>query len=289
MRECSRVHPERRSLTRVVNCSGVRRGGVLRADAQTAEAVDGNDRSRRKSLRVRTPRFLVVVVSVAGVASGSVADSVDGASSPRWRFSKLTSLTWSFSKLLETETLDGASCRTRLSFKGMNSAPVIVGVRPDGRDVRFGKTPSTLNFGPPERSPVIPAQMTLTVGETACDATNGESCAGTFRARGAVVGGFVWAAATSPTTRDGFHWSFKMNRPDPLPPDTCGPELGPRIFEYFYGGIYHRLHGGVQRGAKQLPLPRSRLLAGKRFTTHYHAVIPASTDDASGTFVPVGG
>jgi hypothetical protein len=134
----------------------------------------------------------------------------------------------------------------------------------------------------------VPARMTLTVGQTTCAGPGvPESCAGTYHSVGGAIGYIRWSAAESRKLASELAWSHKIVRADRRPPMTCGQSVGEPVYELFFGGFYLPVGGGVYRAEKQLPLRRSRLVAGRRFTSTTTGVGEVDTVVLKATFVPV--
>jgi hypothetical protein len=230
---------------------------------------------------VRVLRLAGLIGFLAAAWAAGLEDSGSGASS-RVHLYRMTSLSWAVTGVAEAEGVTDAlgrmagGCRTRVELTGRNRGTIVIAAG------LHGGVDLT-------RAPEISASMTLVVDESTCDSSVSVSCAGTYRARGAVIGHFLRLTNGG---RSFMSWGHKMDAPEPLPNrSSCGPDLGPPIFQFFYAGLYAPVGGGVFRspgGQRLVPLPRQRLLAGRRFTTHFRRTIPGvSTFEATATFVPV--
>jgi hypothetical protein len=238
---------------------------------------------------VRFPTLTAVLIGCAA-AFGAASDDTNGANRPPWRVYKVMT-TWSVTETVVTQLPSGAECRTPASLTG-SGGPFFVGTPATKRitsfGVRFAKTASGLGYGKRRRRFVVPAQMTLTVGQTNCDENEyGGSCAGTYHSRGGILGFVEWFAAERVGERSGMTWSHKIDYTDHRPPMSCGPVVGEPVYELFFGGFYKPVGGGARSDAKSVPLTRKRLVAGGRFTRSLRGEGDTRSQQTRATFTPV--
>ena len=243
-------------------------------------------------------RFLALTVASLGCAAAFGAgfdDSrADGAGKAPWRVYKVSPLTWSVTRNIETNFED-FNCHTPASLTA-RSDPFYVGTPATARvsgytekSVRFGKAANKLAYGRPF---VVPARMTLIVGQTTCD-NNGQagSCAGTYHSRGGVIGYVHWGVSQNRNVPSQMSWSHKIASADHRPPMSCGQAIGEPVYGLFFGGAYHPVAGGhAFSDAKYVPLLRKSLVAGRRFTTsrtNTDPVTGAVEGRSRATFKPV--
>jgi hypothetical protein len=240
---------------------------------------------------VRFPTLTAALIGCAA-AFGAASDDTDSAGRPPWRVYKVSPLTWNVTRTVESELPDGTPCHTQASLRASSDA-FFVGTpatrRVTSYGVRVAKTRSAFAYGKRVKWPfTVPARMTLTVGQTTCDGPGEpENCAGTYHSVGGVIGYIRWSAAESRRLPSALDWSHKIARADKRPPMTCGRGVGEPVYELFFGGFYFPVGGGVFRAEKKLPLRRSQLVAGRRFTSTTTGVGDTDTIVLKATFVPV--
>jgi hypothetical protein len=237
--------------------------------------------------------LLATALAGCAAALGAASDDTDGASRPPWRVYKVAPLTWSVSTKTESQLPDGTECRTPASLTG-HSNPFYVGTPATKRITSFGvrtaKTRASLAYG--KRSEwrfTVPARMTLTVGETTCTGgANGGLCAGTYHSIGGVIGYVQWLPTEDPKAGpSGLVWSHKIAVADHRPPMSCGPDVGEPVYELFFGGRYNPGGGGTFQALKGVPLQRTKLVAGGRFTRSTTGIGDVTVQHTSATFTPV--
>jgi hypothetical protein len=243
-------------------------------------------------------RVQILTAALIGCAAafGAASDETEGAGRPPWRVYKVAPVTWSVSKNVVSSLRDGTDCRTPASLTA-RSSPFYAGTPATKKvtsfRVRISKTRSALAYGRRAKWPfVVPAQMTLTVGPTTCDSgADGGSCEGTYHSRGGILGYVTWEESQLRDRPSQMVWSHKIDMADHRPPMSCGQDVGGAVYGLFFGGIYHPVGGGAFEGSKDVPLQRSRLVLGKRFTSSRTRTFEGDDENTiirtKATFTPV--
>lgn len=243
-------------------------------------------------------RLHTVTAALIGCAAalGAASDETEGASRPPWRVYKVAPLTWSVSKNVITSLPGGITCHTPASLTA-SSGPFYAGTPATKKvttfRVRIAKTRSVFAYGRRVKWPfVVPARMTLTVGKTTCDnGVDGGSCAGTYHSRGGIIGYVYWEESQLRNIPSKMTWSHKIDVADHRPPMSCGPDVGEPVYELFFAGLYAPQGGGAFKHGMDVPLRRSRLLPGRRFTTSstrtFEGDDEGTVERKKATFTPV--